>query len=244
MVHGGLAATLIDSATGCAVHTTLPGRHRLHDDRRAGPLRAPDHARHRADRVHRRGRPPRAHAGHRRGAPHRRREAARPRHRQPAHPATGRSNRVDSTTCVCVRMIPGVSRMRSSASSRCGVSRARTCRIALASPGHGVGGGDLGVVGDRRAHLGGGHPPLAEERDERVRAPAHRARVDDRRVGADDAVGLEAVDAPLDRRSAQRDAVADGLKRRARIRSKLRNDLPVDVVHTGMLRRPGATDRH
>ena len=23
-VHGGLAATLIDSATGCAVHTTLP----------------------------------------------------------------------------------------------------------------------------------------------------------------------------------------------------------------------------
>jgi uncharacterized protein (TIGR00369 family) len=24
-VHGGLAATLIDSATGCAVHTTLPG---------------------------------------------------------------------------------------------------------------------------------------------------------------------------------------------------------------------------
>ena len=24
MVHGGLAATLIDSATGCAVHTTLP----------------------------------------------------------------------------------------------------------------------------------------------------------------------------------------------------------------------------
>ena len=30
------------------------GRHRLHDDRRAGPLRAPDHARHRADRVHRR----------------------------------------------------------------------------------------------------------------------------------------------------------------------------------------------
>jgi uncharacterized protein (TIGR00369 family) len=26
VVHGGLAATLIDSATGCAVHTTLPAR--------------------------------------------------------------------------------------------------------------------------------------------------------------------------------------------------------------------------
>jgi uncharacterized protein (TIGR00369 family) len=26
MVHGGLAATLIDSATGCAVQTTLPAR--------------------------------------------------------------------------------------------------------------------------------------------------------------------------------------------------------------------------
>ena len=53
---------------------------------------------------------------------------------RPAHPATGRSNRVDSTTCVCVLMIPGVSRMRSSASSRCEVSRARTWMIALASP--------------------------------------------------------------------------------------------------------------
>ena len=117
------------------------------------------------------------------------------------------------------------------------MSRARTCRIALASPGHRVGGGDLGVVGDRRAHLGRGHPPLAEERHQRVRAPAHRARIDDRRVGADHAVGLEPVDAPLDRRRAQRDAVADGLEGRARIRSQLRNDLPVDLVHIGHARR-------
>ena len=63
-----------------------------------------------------------------------RRDAKRPDGSERAHPAIGRSNSVDSTTCVCVRMIPGVSRMRSSASSRCAVSRACTCRIALASP--------------------------------------------------------------------------------------------------------------
>ena len=38
--------------------------------------------------------------------------------------STGRSNSVESTTCVCVRRIPGASRIRSSASSRCSVSRA------------------------------------------------------------------------------------------------------------------------
>jgi hypothetical protein len=46
----------------------------------------------------------------------------------------GRSKRVESTIWVCVRVTPGWSRRRSSASSRWAVSRARTCSIALASP--------------------------------------------------------------------------------------------------------------
>ena len=46
----------------------------------------------------------------------------------------GRSNSVESTICVCVRVIPGRSRRRSSVSSRWGVSRARTWTTALASP--------------------------------------------------------------------------------------------------------------
>ncbi len=62
------------------------------------------------------------------------RPAAGPRHRRRSHHDIGRSKSVDSTTCVWVRMIPGASRMRSSASSRCVVSCAWTCRIALASP--------------------------------------------------------------------------------------------------------------
>jgi len=59
------------------------------------------------------------------------------RHRPPArvsYSANGRSNSVDSTICVCERVTPGWSRMRSSADSRCDVSRARTWSIALASP--------------------------------------------------------------------------------------------------------------
>ena len=43
-----------------------------------------------------------------------------------ADESNGRSNRVDRTICVCVRVTPGWSRIRSSASSRCDVSRART----------------------------------------------------------------------------------------------------------------------
>jgi hypothetical protein len=70
---------------------------------------------------------------------------------------------------------------------------------------HRVGGGDLGVVLDRVAHLGGRHATLAVQRHDRVRAPAVVARVDLGGVAADHAVGLEPVDAPLDRRRAQRD---------------------------------------
>jgi hypothetical protein len=44
---------------------------------------------------------------------------------------------------------------------------------------------------------------------------------------------LEAVDAPLDRRRAQRDARADVLERAASVLPEQRNDLPVDLVHKG-----------
>ena len=46
-VHGGVLATLLDTAAGCAVHTTLPGRDGVHLARpelkflRAGHGRAP-----------------------------------------------------------------------------------------------------------------------------------------------------------------------------------------------------------
>ena len=40
VVHGGLALALLDSAMGCAVHSTLAGRRRLHDARGEGELRA------------------------------------------------------------------------------------------------------------------------------------------------------------------------------------------------------------
>ena len=106
-----------------------------------------------------------------------------------------------------------------------------------------VGGADLGVPGDGRAHLGGGHAALAVEGHDRVRRPAQRGRVDDRRVGPQHAVGLQAVDPPLDGRRAQRDALADGLERAARVGPQQRNDLPVDVVHTRIVTRFGATNR-
>ena len=96
---------------------------------------------------------------------------------------------------------------------------------------HGVRGLDLGVALDRLADLGGGHPPLAGELDERVRAPAEAARVDGRRVAAHDAVRLQPVDPPLDRRRRQRDPQPDALERAPRVLPEERNDLPVDVVH-------------
>ena len=43
MVHGGLVCTLLDSALGCATHTTLPAGHRLHLHRDQGELPAPGH---------------------------------------------------------------------------------------------------------------------------------------------------------------------------------------------------------
>ena len=40
VVHGGLALALLDSAMGCAVHSTLRGRRRVYDARGEGELRA------------------------------------------------------------------------------------------------------------------------------------------------------------------------------------------------------------
>ena len=67
------------------------GRHRLHDDRRPGALRAPDHARHGADRVRRRGRAPRAHAW--------------PRPRPASPPATGCSPTAPPACSSCHRTL-------------------------------------------------------------------------------------------------------------------------------------------
>jgi hypothetical protein len=100
--------------------------------------------------------------------------------------------------------------------------------------GDGVGRLDLRVPLDRLAHLGGGHATLRVQRHERVRPPAEAARVDLGGVAADDAVGLEPVDAPLDRRSRQRDPHSDALEGPAGVLPEQRNDLTVDIVHTAM----------
>jgi hypothetical protein len=100
------------------------------------------------------------------------------------------------------------------------------------------------VALDRAADLAARHAPLAVQGHHGVRVPPHRGRVDDRRVGTDDAVGLEAVDPPLDGRRAQRDLAADVLERAPRVLTQQRNDLAVDVVHRDMVGRSGATDRH
>ena len=83
VVHGGYAATLLDSALGCAVHTTLPAGVGYTSLGLEVEVRAPDHPRHRP-RPLRGQRPlPRSPPGDGRGQPHRggERQAARPRHR-------------------------------------------------------------------------------------------------------------------------------------------------------------------
>src|SRR4051812_41494225 len=87
------------------------------------------------------------------------------------------------------------------------------------------------MVLDRVAHLGRRHPALAVQRHQRVRGPAEPAGIHAGRIAADHAVGLEPVDAPLDRRRGQRDAQADALKAAPSVLSEERNDLPVDVIH-------------
>ena len=83
VVHGGYAATLLDSRPRLRRPHDAAGRCRLHLARPRGEVRAPDHPRHRP-RPLRGDRPlPRPQAGDRRGDPDRgrQRQAARPRHR-------------------------------------------------------------------------------------------------------------------------------------------------------------------
>ena len=47
-VHGGVALTLLDSAMGCAVHTTARRPASVHDARGEDELRPPDHGGHRS----------------------------------------------------------------------------------------------------------------------------------------------------------------------------------------------------
>ena len=86
VVHGGLAATLLDSAMGCAVHSTLPGGRRLHDARAEGQLHARDHARDGPRRLRGHGRASRRPGRDRRGARRRRgrRASCSPTARRPA----------------------------------------------------------------------------------------------------------------------------------------------------------------
>jgi hypothetical protein len=86
---------------------------------------------------------------------------------------------------------------------------------------------------DRLADLRRGHPALAEQRHERVRAPAEPAGIHARRVTAHDSVGLEPVDPALDRRRAQRDPHPDALEGAPGVLTEERNDLSVNVVHDG-----------
>ena len=99
VVHGGLAATLIDSATGCAVQSTLePGVLYTSLEVKVNFARAITRDTGRA-RVRGHGRPPRPHDRDRRGAPRRRgeRQAARARDRDlPAH-GRERPRRVDAS---------------------------------------------------------------------------------------------------------------------------------------------------
>src|SRR5205823_6484976 len=101
-----------------------------------------------------------------------------------------------------------------------------------------------GAVADRGADVRAGEAALGRQLDDRLRLPPERAGVDHRRVAADDAVALEAIDPPLDGRSGQRDARADVLERAPRVLAQQRNDLPVDLVDLWVSEHQSATYRH
>ena len=88
------------------------------------------------------------------------------------------------------------------------------------------------------------HPPLAVQVDERLRVPAKRFGIDDRRVPEQHPVALETIDPPLDGRCAQMDVPADVLKRATRIFAEQRNDCPVGVVHRAAEQYRNATFRY
>jgi hypothetical protein len=76
-----------------------------------------------------------------------------------------------------------------------------------------------------------------------VRAPPEHPGIDERGIAADDAIGLESVDAPLDRGCAQRDTPADVLERTPCVVSQERNDLLVDLVDRATIPCPSRNDR-
>ena len=91
-MHGGIIATLVDTAMGCAVFSMLPAGDRLHDARAEDELRAADHAddRCRARRRSRRA-PRRRGRDHGSDGPRRARRAVRARDVDlPDQTATGR----------------------------------------------------------------------------------------------------------------------------------------------------------
>lgn len=100
LVHGGFAMTLLDSAMGCAVQTTLAAGE-MHEPGDQGQLRPSHQGRHRAGSLRRRGRPPGREGGHGRGPDLRGgdREVAGPRNQHlPALPQmTARTQRRGAT---------------------------------------------------------------------------------------------------------------------------------------------------
>ena len=156
----------------------------------------------------------------------------------------GRSISVERTTCVCVRSTPLTSRMRSSASSRCLVSSARMCRIALGLAGHRVGADHLGMALDGGEDLAARHPPLAVQAHEGVAVPAELLGIDGGAVAGDDPVLLQAVDTALDRRRAEGDLPADVLERTAGVLLQERNDPAIYLIHITLVPSLDATNRH
>jgi len=63
------------------------------------------------------------------------------------------------------------------------------------------------------------HPALAVEVDERLRVPAERLRIDDRRVAEQHPIALEPIDAALDGRSGEMDDAAHVLVQAASVLS-------------------------
>ena len=155
--------------------------------------------------------------------------------------SNGRSNSVEHDLRLGA-VTPGWSRIRSSVSSRCAVSRARTRSIALASPA---------TVYAARPRGGARRPRAPRPRPSAHRGRAPRTRAWTSRSGPGPPrpcwprPPLEPVDAALDRRRRQRHAQPDALERPPRVLTEQRNDLPVDLVrrHNGTLAQRIAVER-
>ena len=157
---------------------------------------------------------------------------------------TGRSNRVESTTWVSVRMhargladplerlleVLGVA-SRARAGSRWG--RRRPCRRPRPRDSF-----ETAALTSRARH------PAPRRRARRRRGCASRRRRLDRGgVAADHAVGLEPVDAALDRGRRQRHPLADVLEGAAGVLAQQRNDLLVGFVGNRHIQAYDATNR-